>query len=353
MPASVGGMTAKVDGPPTVPPHVALGAVTANAVVVAVLGVSAPMAWLFLPAMMTAMSRPRPAMLVAVWGLALIGLSVIVPVVPGHDADAWALGTSVFCLVLLPGLAWIRVRGHARQVAYARRTVPGVTSLTVGDGARKAALAHSGLPSEVAAAVHLPGGTVRTLLGVIAGDLLEPATLRDRLESKFCDPAAHTSPDLAQMATVLNGLVRRFAPEGYVAAALVEIDGDGRARLLSCGSPQALVLPAEGERSVDERLRVAGGGQGGPPLGLGTDLIGGMERLPDDSRVAVVTSAYALAHYDDYASAAAESLRPATPEHAALLLLRGPTQPSRLVVGVDSAPVVGPALVIGPRHQGR
>lgn len=346
-------MTQTVDGPPTVPPRVALGAVTANAVVMGALGVSAPMGWLFLPAMMTSMSRPRPAMLVALWGLALIGLSVVVPVIPGHDTDAWALGTSIFCLVLLPGLAWIRVHGHARQAAYARRKLPGVTSLTAGDGARQAALAHSGLPSEVAAAVHLPGGTVRTLLGVIAGDVPEPATLRDRMESKFCDLAAHTSPDLAQVATVLSGLVRRLAPEGYVAAALVEIDGNGSARLLSCGSPQALVLPAEGERTMDASLRVSRGGPGGPPLGLDTDLVGGMERLPDDSRVAVVTNAYALAHYDDYASAAAESLGPATLEHAALLLLRGPKQPSRLIVGVDSAPVVGPALVIGPRHQGR
>jgi hypothetical protein len=347
-----GAMNQNVDDPPTVPPRVAFGAVTANAVVMGTLGAVAPMAWLFMPAMMTVMSQPRPAMLVSLWGLVLIGLSVVVPVIPGHDADPWALGTSIFCLVLLPGMAWVRVRGHARQVAYARRSIPGVTSLTAGNGVRRAALAQSGLASEVAAAVQLPGGAVRVLLGVIAGHVSAPATLRDRLETRFCDLAAHTSPDLAQMATMLTGLVRRLEPEGYVAAALVEIDGDGTARLLSCGGPQALILPLEGEQSADDDLRVARGELGRPPLGLDDDPVGGIELLPDDCRVAVVTNAYALAHYDDYASAAADSLRPVTPERAALLLLRGPTEPSRLFAGLESAPVVGPALVISPRQPG-
>lgn len=344
-------MRATVDGPLTVPPPVALGVVTANAVVVGAIGVIAPIAWLLVPAMMATLSRPRLAVLVSLWASLLIGASVVVPVIPGHDADPWALAGSLVCLTLLPGMAWARGRGHARQLAHARRSAPGVTSLAAGDGARRAALAWAGLPAEVAASMQLPDQTVRVVLGVVAGEVPEPEWLRDRLEATFGDVAAHRTQDLVQAAAVLAELVRRFAPQGYVAAALVEIDREGAARLLSCGSPRPLILPTS--KDHDEGLRVAGGGPGGPPLGLESDTAGRTEPLPDDCRVAVVTNAFALAHYDDYTTAAAESLRPATPEHAALLLLRGPTVPSRLIPGLEAGPVVGPALVLGPRQPRR
>lgn len=345
-------MTQQVSGPPIIPTPIAVGAVTANAVVMGAVGAVAPMAWLFMPAMMTVMCRPRPAVLVSMWGLLLIGLSVIVPVIPGHDADPWALGTSLVCLTILPGMAWVRVRGHVRQVAYARRGVPGVTSLTAGSGARRAALARSGLPAEVAAGVQLPGGAVRILLGVIAGHVPAPKLLGDRLETRFCDLAIQDSWDLARSAAELGRLVRRSMPQGYVAATLVEIDREGAARLLSCGNPQALVFSPRTDPSGEEDgLRAVAGGPGGPPLGLDEDLVGRVELLPDGCRVAVVTNAYALAHYDDYASAATESMYPLTVEHAAMLLLRGPTELSTLLGGVETAPVVGPALVISPRRQ--
>ncbi|WP_139228815.1 hypothetical protein [Blastococcus tunisiensis] len=198
--------------------------------------------------------------------------------------------------------------------------------------------------------MQLPDGAVRILLGVVAGHVPAPELLRDRLETTFCDRAVHGSWDLTQSAAELGRLVRRSGPEGYVAATLVEIDREGVARLLSCGSPSALVLPAGEEPSGDDGLRALSGNPGGPPLGLDGDPVGLIEPLPDDCRIAVVTNAYALAHYDDYASAAAESLRPATPEHAAVLLLRGPTDPSPRFDGVETARVVGPALVIGPRQ---
>lgn len=334
--------------PPTVSTPIALGAVTTNAVVMGAAGAVAPMAWLFVPAMMSVLCRPRSAAVVSLWSLALIGLSVVLPVIPGHDADPWALGTSLVCLAMLPAMAWVRRRGHVHPVAYARRGVPGVSSLISGSGTRRAALARSGLPTEVAAGVQLPGGAVRILIGVIAGHVPEPELLRDRLETKFCHLAIRGTWDIAQSAAELGRLVHRAGPQGYVAATLVEIDEKGTARLLCCGSPHALLLPAD---YAESDLRVANSGSGGPPLGLDEGLVGRVETLPDDCRVAVVTNAYALAHYDDYASAAAESSRPSTLELAAVLLLCGPTEPSPVLGGVEIGPVVGPALVISPRQR--
>lgn len=342
-------MTAKVDDPPTVSMPVAFGAVTANAVVVGVAGVAAPMAWLLVPAMVGVLSRPRKAWLVSVWALALIGASVLIPFVPGHDPDPWALGTSLFCLVLLPAFAWLRVRERVRQVAYARRSRPDVASIVAGDDACCAALARSGLPTEVAVAVQRSNGAVRLLLGVVAGDVPEPVRLRDRLERRFGDLSVGTSLDLPQMATVLADLVRRSAPDGYVAAALVEIDREGTAQVLCCGSPQPLAVPAGEEPGADGQ-RMGANGCEGPPLGL-DGAAGRPQRLPDDCRVAVVTNAYALAHYDDYSSATADSLRGGSLELAAVRLLQGVTRPSQIVPGLEAAPVVGPALVIGPRQQ--
>jgi hypothetical protein len=330
----------------------ALGVVTANALVMGAGGAVAPMAWLFVPVMVSVLCRPGSAALVSLWGSALIGLSVVLPVIPGHDADPWALGASLVSLALLPGMAWVRVRvrGPVRPVAYARRGGPGVTTLTAGSGARRAALARSGLPSEVAAAVQLPGTGVRILIGVIAGQVPCPASLRDHLEKSFCDLAIQDSWDLARTATELGRQVARSAPQGYVAATLVEIDCDGAARLLYCGSPHALAMPAHGGPSGEDGLRVVSGDGGGPPLGLGQDRMGRIEPLSDTCRVAVVTNAFALAHYDDFASAVAESLHPASSEHAAVLLLRGPTELGPQSSGVELAPVVGPALVIDPRQ---
>lgn len=340
-------MTVEVDDPLTVPPPVALGAVTANAVVMGAAGAAAPMVWLLVPALMGALSRPRVAWLVSLWGLVLIGASVLAPFIPGHDPDPWALGTSLACLTLLPGMAWVRIRGHRRKVAYARRSLPGVASLAAGDDRRHAVLARSGLPTEVAVAVQPPDGSVRVLLGMVSGDVTEPGWLRDRLERKFGDLARSESLGLPQVALVLDGLVRRSAPDGYVAAALVEIDRKGSAQLLCCGSPQPLVVPAGGEAADDRRA--GGSGWDGPPLGL-DGAPGTSWRLPDDHRVAVVTNAYVLAHYDDYSTATADGLRAGSLEMAAARLLQGVPRPSRIVPGVEAAPVVGPALVIGPRR---
>ena len=335
----------------TVPTRMAFGAVTANAVVVGATGVSAPVAWLLLPGMMATLSRPRSAVLVSLWAGLLVAASVAVPIITGHDADPWALATSLIVLLFLPGVAWMRTRGHARRLAHARRATPSVIPLTVGDGARHAALARAGVPAEVAAAVQLSDGAVRVLLGVVAGQVGAPATLRDRLEQLFGNLASHTSADPARMARVLADLVRRSAPSGYVAAALIEIDRQGIAQVLSCGSPPPLLVNAGGGPGADG-LQVAGGGSGGPPLGLDGDA-GRAEKLPDDCRIAVVTNAYALAHYDDYTSAAADSLRAATLEVASVRLLQGVARPSRVIPGLDAAPVVGPALVIGPREHPR
>jgi hypothetical protein len=343
-------MTAVIDDPPNVPPPVALGAVTANAVVMGAAGAAAPMAWLLVPALMGVMSRPRTASVVSLWGLMLIGASVIAPLIPGHDPDPWALGTSCVCLTILPGMAWVRIRGHARKVAYARRTTPAVIQIAAEDGARRAALARAGTPAEVAEAVQVPDGAVRVLLGVVAGDVPEPVTLRDRLERKFRELAVDTSLSSPQLMAVLAELVRRSAPDGYVAAALVEIDRKGAAQVLSCGSPQPLAARAEGATGYGRRM--GGSGSDGPPLGL-DGAAGRPKGLPDDCRIAVITNAYVLAHYDDYSSAAADSLCDGSLELAAVRLMQGVARPSQIVPGLESAPVVGPALVIGPRQHRR
>ncbi|MFY1597891.1 hypothetical protein [Micromonospora sp. WMMD737] len=236
----------------------ALAGATGNALVMGVAEVSTPLGWVLLPGLLGVSTRPRVAALISAWAAVLLAASVVVPVVPGHRADPWALGASVASLAAVPLLALARRRRGERAVA--RVPAPrDVAVFTMPAGTGRAALAVCRAPGEVAAAVPLRRGGLRVLLGVAHGATLARPEHTRALESAFRDEAPR-GRSLPRVAGALDGLVRDIAPGGYLAATLVEVSPEGRVTLLRCGGPDATAHAADGTRPAD--LPDAG------PLGL-------------------------------------------------------------------------------------
>lgn len=103
------------------PSHRLLG-VAGNAVVVGAAGVSAPIAWLLVPAVVAVSARPRIAAIIAASAAALILLSILIPLVPGHRDDVPWLLSSAGSLALLPLMAWARERHRSASFARSSKT---------------------------------------------------------------------------------------------------------------------------------------------------------------------------------------------------------------------------------------
>ncbi len=323
------------------PPRPALIAVTGNALVMGVAGVGAPVGWVLLPVAVATSARPRVAAVVSIWSGLLVIASVLLPIVPGHRADVESLAASAVCLALLPAVAWLRERRYlSRSVARLRSTSPGLKSITLPSGVRRVALAVSDQPDEVTTFVELPDGTVRVLLGVAAGQVSEPRHLSCQVEQAFEGLASQTATDLSAVAAALDPLVRRLAPQGHLAASLVQISDSGQVHVQRCGGPEILAIRRDAAPDTPDRCIVVDRGPGHPPLGLGTPSPRPARSLPDDARIAIVTTAYSLAHYADYTTAVHEALRSKSIELASLRLLLSPATPTTW------SSAVGPALVI-------
>ncbi|MEU4379229.1 hypothetical protein [Micromonospora echinofusca] len=225
----------------------AIAGATGNAVVMGVAGVSTPLGWVLLPGLLGVSARPRVAALVSAWAAVLLAASVVVPVVPGHRADPWALGASAASLAAVPLLAWARRRRTERAIARvpAPRDVA-VFALPAGTG--RAALAVCRSPGEVAAAVPLRRGGLRVLVGVAHGATLARPERTRALESAFRREALRRGRSLPAIAGTLGHLVRDLAPGGYLAATLVEVSPDGRVTLLRHGGPDVAVRAGEATR---------------------------------------------------------------------------------------------------------
>ncbi len=321
----------------------ALLAVTGNAVVMGVVGVTAPIGWLLVPGIAGMASRPRIAALMSGWAGALIRLSVAVPFVPGHRGDRGSLTASAICLAVLPLLSW------QRRTLRVRATATSTTHAGAGGIRRSVVLATSRLPGEVAVLVPLPDGGVRAMIGLVMGQVADPARCAEAVERAFRTVARHGRTDLPQLPAMVSPLVRRYAPLGYLAATLVQVSGIGAVHVLRCGGPEIFALrdAADGPDGPDGpggRTSVVDAGPGAVPLGPVTEAAvteaAVARRLPDDARIAIVTAGYVLAHYDDYAGAVDHALRSADAELAAVWLLTGPAA----VAG--GASLTGPALVI-------
>ncbi|MFG1887020.1 hypothetical protein ACGFIR_04010 [Micromonospora sp. NPDC049051] len=259
----------------------ALAGATGNAVVMGVAEVSTPLGWVLLPGLLGVSARPRVAALVSAWAAVLLAASVVVPVVPGHRADPWALGASVASLAAVPLLAWVRRRRKQRAIARvpAPRDVA-VFALPAGTG--RAALAVCRSPGEVAAAVPVRRDGLRVLLGVAHGATLARPEHTRALESAFRREALRRGRSLPEIAATLDDLVRGIAPGGYLAATLVAVSPDGRVTLLRHGGPDVAVLAGTEVRPA--ALPDAG------PLGL-AERAGSAAGTPADARRLAVTPA--------------------------------------------------------------
>ena len=150
--------------------------------------------------------------------------------------------------------------------------------------------------------------------------------------------AARGGAGFPQLPMVLTPLVQRHAPDGYVAATFVQVNRNGAVQVLRCGGPEIFALrSAAGD--PDGRTSVLDAGPGALPLGAEDEGVI-PRQLPDDARIAIVTTGYALAHYDDYAEAMEHALRSADARLAAARLLTGPATVS------DRTSLTGPVVVI-------
>jgi hypothetical protein len=217
------------------PTRTALLAVTGNAVVMGAVGVSAPIGWLLVPGVAGISSRPRTAALLAGWAAALIGVSVVVPIVPGHRGDGWSLVTSGICLALMPALSW--GRQHARRHG-AHTEGPTVRDVGAGFVDRTVVLATSRLPGEIATSVPVPGCGIRVLVGAVMGDVADRRRCAREVQREFHTAAARHDGGLSQVAAALEPVVRRYAGAGYVSATLVEVTQAGVAQVMRCGGPE-------------------------------------------------------------------------------------------------------------------
>ncbi|WP_326564456.1 hypothetical protein [Micromonospora peucetia] len=305
----------------------ALAGATGNALVMGVAEVSTPLGWVLLPGLLGVSTRPRVAALVSAWAAVLLAASVVVPVVPGHRADPWALGASVASLAAVPLLAWTRRRRAERAVA--RVPAPrDVAVFTMPAGTGRAALAVCRTPGEVAAAVPLRRGGLRVLVGVAHGATLARPEHTRALEAAFRTEALRGGRSLPRIADTLDHVVRDISPGGYLAATLVEVAGDGRVVLLRRGGPDVAVHAGDGTRPGD--LPDAG------PIGLAEMATSVTEAPADALRLAVTPAADGPGHAAGSHRWTDEALRSTLPADAVVALTRPPGSGRR----------IGPALVI-------
>ncbi|GAA1573927.1 hypothetical protein GCM10009827_114780 [Dactylosporangium maewongense] len=316
----------------------ALFAVTGNAIVMGAVGVTAPIGWLLVPGVAGMASRPRVAALMSGWAGALILLSVAVPIVPGHRGDRGALATSALYLAVIPVLSWRRRR---TRLSWSRAAVPTVVDVGTGRVDRPVMLAVSRVPGELATAVFVPGDGLWVLIGMVMGDVPDLGRCVRTVERTFRSAVRRGGAGLWQLPALLTPLVRRHAPDGYAAATFVRVDLAGAVQVLRCGGPEILGLRHTAD-APDGLLDVLDAGPGALPLGAVLEPVL-VPRLPDDARIAIVTTGYAVAHYDNYADAVHHTLRCADTAVAAARLLDSPTSAAGASVSRNPP---GPAVVI-------
>ncbi|MEU9507049.1 hypothetical protein AB0D32_12290 [Micromonospora sp. NPDC048170] len=305
----------------------ALAGATGNALVMGVAEVSTPLGWVLLPGLLGVSSRPRVAALVSAWAAVLLAASVVVPVVPGHRAEPWALGASVASLAAVPLLAWTRRRREERAVA--RVPAPrDVAVFAMPAGTERAALAVCRTPGEVAAAVPLRRGGLRVLVGVAHGATLARPEHTRALESTFHTESRRGGRSLPRIADALDRLVREVSPGGYLAATLVEVSGDGSVTLLRRGGPDVTVHDGDGTRP--------GGLPDAGPIGL-AEVTTSVARAPAGARrLAITPPVDRSAHTAGSRRLPDEALRLSRPVDAVVALTRRPGGGRR----------TGPALVV-------
>ncbi|WP_327002308.1 hypothetical protein OHA72_45430 [Dactylosporangium sp. NBC_01737] len=310
----------------------ALLAVTGNAVVMGVVGVTAPIGWLLVPGIAGMASRPRIAALMSGWAGALILLSVAVPIVPGHRGDRGSLVASAVCLAVMPVLSW------QRRTLRVRATATSTIDAGAGGVRRPVVLAVSRLPGEIAVMVPRPGGGVWAMIGLVMGQVADPVRCAEVVERAFRAAARRGGAGLEQLPVLLTPLVRRYAPHGYAVGTFVQVDPTGAVQVLRCGGPEIFALRGTAD-GPDGQTSVVDAGPGEVPLGAVAEVT--LPRhLPDDARIAIVTAGYVLAHYDDYSGAVDHALRSDDAELAAVWLLTGP------VGEAGGTSLTGPAVVI-------
>ncbi|WP_433389455.1 hypothetical protein [Micromonospora sp. KLBMP9576] len=306
----------------------ALAGATGNAVVMGVAEVSTPLGWVLLPGLLGVSTRPRVAALISAWAATLLAASVVVPVVPGHRADPWALGVSAASLAVVPLLAWARRRREERAIA--RVPAPrDVALFTMPAGTGRAALALCRAPGEVAAAVPLRRGGLCVLLGVTHGATLARPEHTRALESAFRGEALRgAGRPLPEIAGTLDRLVRDIAPGGYLAATLVRVSAAGHVTMLRCGGPDVAVHT--GDRTRAGELPDAG------PLGLARTVPAATPAPADARRLAVPPAGEGPARAAGSRPPAGPAPHVAGTEQAVLALTRRPAGGRR----------AGPALVV-------
>lgn len=314
----------------------ALLAVTGNAVVMGAVGVSAPIGWLLVPGVAGMSTRPRTAALLAGWAAALIGVSVVVPIVPGHRGDGWSLVTSAIFLALMPALSWGRQRARRREP---HSEGPTVRDLGAGFVDRTVVLATSRLPGEIATSVPVPDCGIRVLIGMVMGDVTDRRRCAREVQREFRTAATRHGGGLPQIAAALEPVVRRHAGAGYVSATLVEVTQAGVAHVVRYGGPEILAVPHTSAGLDRSTCVVVDAGPADLPFGLGSEQ-SPARYLPDNARIAIVTAGYACAHYDDYTDAIHQALQAANVEFAAVRLLLEPA-----TTHTDLS-LAGPALVL-------
>jgi hypothetical protein len=126
-----------IDQPATLAPCPALTAVTVNALVMGLAGVTAPVGWVLLPGIVATSARRRVVAVVSTWAGLLVIVSVLLPIIPGHRADVASLTTSAVLLAISPVMAWARERvGLDETTAQARKVAASLTWTTLRAGRR-------------------------------------------------------------------------------------------------------------------------------------------------------------------------------------------------------------------------
>jgi hypothetical protein len=274
-------VTGRPDPAPLLPASGALAAVTGSAIVLGLTGVTAPLAWFSIPLLLCGVLRVRAAVLVAGWAALCIWISVLIPFVPGHDADRLALGVSFTALAAGPLLAWRMQRRAAGDNA--RDDVrTGDRAVLILGGNHEAVLWEGDLLQVLAWTSDGLGGT-RLLVGELQGVVADPADAVAAAQSRFSIEAASPDRGLGEVARRMDLFMGAIAPGGWLAATLVELPASGLVRLLGGGAPSPVLRWPDGTVELADHWWSR-------PLGLHPRL-GTQVKVPPGARVAVVTDA--------------------------------------------------------------
>jgi hypothetical protein len=285
-------MTGRPDTAPGLPASGALAAVTGSAIVLGVAGVTAPLAWFSIPVALCGVLRVRAALLVVGWGGLCIWISVLVPFVPGHEADQLALAASFTALAAGPLLAWHQQRRAAAGGGGGGGGGDGsVSGDDVGTGDRAVlllggdheAIVWEGDPWQVVAWTPDGVGGARVLIGELQGDVADPTEVLAAVQSRFSFEAAWPDRGLPEVARRMDVFLAEVAPDGWLAATLVELPASGLVQLVCRGAPSPVLRWPDGTVEAADRWLSC-------PLGLqprGPTPV----KIPPGARVAVVTDA--------------------------------------------------------------